>query len=209
MIRKLIISLLFLVVGLVFCLEVIFGSITERLGQEIEFQPELLPIVDQTIPLPELTARSAIVVDRKSGTILFQKKAQLRLPPASITKIATAITALESYSLDEVIIVTQSYLVGRVMGLQPGERITVRNLVYGLLVHSANDAAFVLAGQEPYRINNFINRMNNFVIQLDLKNTHFTNFDGEDDQNHYSTAFDLAQLARQALLNKVFAQTVS
>ncbi len=185
------------------------GWKSEFLSQEkLDFRPQDLPLVDQTVSLPKLTARSVIVVDRSSGTILFQKSPQLKLHPASITKIATAITALESYALDEVITVNQPYLVGRVMGLESGERITVKNLVYGLLIHSANDAAFVLAGQDQKRINKFVNRMNNFIVQLGLKNTHFANFDGEDDLNHYSSAFDLAQLARRALLNKVFAQAV-
>lgn len=175
---------------------------------EISFQPKPLPVVSRFVSPPDLVAQSALIVDVDSGTVLFQKKPHLKLHPASITKMATAIVALETYPLDEAVKVDRAYLVGRNMGLQNGETISVENLIYGLLVHSANDAAFVLAGQEENRIRNFVNRMNNFIVQLGLENTYFVNFDGEDDQNHYSTAFDLAHLARWALKNKTFVQAI-
>jgi len=197
-------------VGLVLLLITLNAILTSQVQNpsEVSFQPKPLPLVNQFVSPPKLVAQSAVVFDVDSGTVLFQKNFHLELHPASITKMATAIVALETYPLDEVIEVSRAYPVGRNMELQPGERISVKNLIYGLLVHSANDAAFVLAGQEENRIKNFINRMNNFVVQLGLENTHFINFDGEDDQNHYSTAFDLAHLARWALKNKIFVQAV-
>lgn len=171
------------------------------------YSPRPIPIVNRH-RLPKLTAKSFLVMDTQSGTILIEKNPHLKLNPASITKIATAINALESYPLGEVVTIQQEYPVGKSMELEVGEKITVENLIYGLLVHSANDAAFVLAGQSQLRIKQFIKRLNNFVEQLGLKDTHFVNFDGEDDYNHYSTAYDLAHLARFALKNKVFVQAV-
>jgi len=174
----------------------------------LDFSPRLLPKVDDQIPAPEISAVSAIVLDVDSGTIIFQKQPHLRLHPASITKMVTAATVLETRSLDEVITVKQEYPVGRIMGLEAGERITVENLIYGLLVHSANDAAYVLAGQDQTAIKAFVNRMNEIVANLGLKDTHFVNFDGEEDEGHYSTAFDLAHIARWSLMSDIFAQAI-
>jgi len=164
--------------------------------------------VDPSIPIPWLSAKSALVMDLKSGTVLFQKNPHLKLNPASITKMVTAIASLETYPMDEVITVKENYPVGKNMKLVKGERITVENLIYGLLVHSANDAAYVLAGQTKNEQENFVNRMNQFTREMGLMDTHFINFDGEDDQGHYSTAFDLAHLTRLALRNKIFSRAV-
>jgi D-alanyl-D-alanine carboxypeptidase (penicillin-binding protein 5/6) len=158
--------------------------------------------------LPSLTAKSYLVMDADSGLVLAEKNPHLRLNPASITKMVTAISSLESFPLDEVITIKKEYPVGKNMELQPGEKMTIENLIYGLIVHSANDAAFVLAGQTQSKIDDFVNRMNNFVKQLGLNDTNFENFDGEDDKNHYSTAYDLAHIARFALKNKVFYQSI-
>ncbi len=175
-----------------------------------DFSARPLPedYTDNKTELPQLTAQSYLIMDVNTGTVLKGKEIHKRLHPASITKMATAINGLETYPLGEVIKIDQEYPVGRNMGLEAEEKITVKNLVYGLLVHSANDAAFVLAGQSEDRVNRFIFRMNKFVKQLGLKNTHFVNFSGEEDNNHYSTSFDLAHLARFALNNKVFVQAI-
>lgn len=167
-----------------------------------------LPVVKKEGYLPLLSAKSAIVMDAESGVVLFKKDPYLRLHPASITKMAAAIAALELYPVDEVIEVKEEYPVGKVMELVKGERITVGNLFYGLLVHSANDAAYILAGQSPENVANFIDRMNEFSKKIGLYDTHFVNFDGEDDQNHYSTAFDLAHLTRWALKNNLFREAI-
>ncbi len=157
---------------------------------------------------PEINADSYLVMDVDTGSILLEKNAHQRLKPASITKMATAINALETYPLGEVITVQESYSIGKNMELQAGEKITVENLIYGLLVHSANDAGFVLAGQSEYKINQFIAQLNKHIEQLGLKNTHFVNFDGLDADNHYSSSFDLAHLARSVIKNKVFVRAI-
>jgi len=173
-----------------------------------DFTPQLLPKVGVQVPVPEISARSAIILDIDSGTIIFQKEPHIKLHPASITKMVTAATVLETRSLNEVITVKQEYPIGRIMGLEAGEKITVENLIYGLLVHSANDAAYVLAGQDGAEIKIFVDRMNEIVIGLGLKDTHFVNFDGEEDEDHYSTAFDLAHIARWSLRSDVFSQAI-
>jgi len=167
-----------------------------------------LPRVNKFIAQPKVFAKAAVVMDEESGTIIFSKNPDLRLHPASITKIATAAVALNLYPAEEIITVKNAYPIGKNMELIAGEVITVGNLVYGLLVHSANDAAYVLAGQSENEVKKFILEMNNFVEQLNLRNTHFANFDGEDDENHYSSAWDLAYLAKKALENKTFSEAV-
>jgi serine-type D-Ala-D-Ala carboxypeptidase (penicillin-binding protein 5/6) len=180
---------------------------TRSLSDDFYARP-LPDYTDSKTEVLQLTAQSYLIMDVKTGTVLVGKEIYQRLHPASITKMATAISALETYPLGETIEIEHEYPIGRNMGLQEGEKITIKNLIYGLLVHSANDAAFVLAGQSRERVSKFILRMNKFVEQLGLKNTHFVNFSGEEDYNHYSTSFDLAHLARFALNNKVFEQAI-
>ncbi|MFH1561109.1 MAG: hypothetical protein ABID04_00830 [Patescibacteria group bacterium] len=175
----------------------------------LSFVPLPTPQLNSFIPFPDsVLAQSVLVLDVDSGTIVFEREAHLRLAPASITKMVTAIAALEIYPLGEVVEIINSYPVGRNMGLLAGEKITVENLIYGLLVHSANDAAFVLAGQTEGRIEEFVARMNQMAWDLGLRDTRFINFDGEEDFGHYSTAYDLAQLARWALGNPIFTKAV-
>jgi len=173
-----------------------------------QFSPRALPLIKQAVDSPRLSARSALLVDVDSGTVIFQKNPHFRLNPASITKMTTAIAALEIYPVDEIITVKAAYPVGKTMNLEADEKISVENLIYGLLIHSANDAAFVLAGQQPKKVKTFIERMNQLAEELGLKDTHFVNFDGEDDLGHYSTAWDLAQLSRWALRDNIFIQAV-
>ncbi len=206
-VKKIILTWLSLVFFFLFIWALRLDFIRRR-SLALNYSPRLMPQISSEVSLPELSAKSYLVIDLDSGLVLTSKNPHLRLHPASITKMATAITVLESYPLDEVITVRQEYLIGKNMGLEVGERITVKNLIYGLLVHSANDAGFVLAGQSEEKINQFIERMNNFIQQLGLEDTHFVNFDGLEDVNHYSTSFDLAHLARFALKNKVFAQSI-
>lgn len=174
----------------------------------VDYNPRTYPKLASHNPSFDLSAQSFLILDAESGKVLASKNPHLRLHPASITKMVTAINSLETYPLEEVITVREEYPRGKIMNLEVGEKITVESLIYGLLVHSANDAAFVLAGQNEAQIDIFINRMNNFIRQLGLRNTYLVNYDGLEDENHYSTSFDLAHLARFALENKVFEQAI-
>ena len=128
--------------------------------------------------------------------------------PASLTKLATALTALNIYPLDELITVKDIYNNGQVMNLIPGETLTVKSLVTALLVHSANDSAYNLALHHQGGISGFVKEMNLVASKNGLSDTHFTNFDGLQDPNHYSTVYDLSQLGRLAIKNPVIRGTV-
>lgn len=171
------------------------------------YQHPLIPAV--TSPLvPSLTATSYILVDATTNQILLSHNPRARIYPASTTKLATALTALNIYPLDEVVSINSVYSEGKVMGLVAGENVTIKSLVTALLVYSANDAAFNLASHHRQGIPGFIKEMNLITQKHNLKNTHFVNFDGIHYFNHYSTVYDLSQLGRLAIKNPIILDTV-
>lgn len=157
---------------------------------------------------PQLSSQNYILLDAATNSVLLSQNANTKIYPASTTKLITALTALNIYPLDEILTINQEYTDGRVMELKLGEKITIRSLVDALLVYSANDAAFTLANHHQNRSSGFIDEMNLIIKKYGLKNTHFTNFDGIHDENHYSTAYDLSQIARIAIKNPVITDTV-
>lgn len=152
---------------------------------------------------PTISATSSLVFDLPSGKVLFAKNVSTRLPLASLTKIMTAIVALEHPKQDDTYTVSGAALVGEdSMGLSAGETLTLSDLLYGLILHSGNDAAEVLAANFPTGRNGFITAMNEKVATLGLSNTHFTNPTGlEGDGNQYTTAKDLLVITRYALFH--------
>jgi serine-type D-Ala-D-Ala carboxypeptidase (penicillin-binding protein 5/6) len=158
---------------------------------------------------PYLSAQSAIVVDADSKAILYTKNPNQKLLPASITKIMTALITLETYKLDDVVTVKSLETEGQTMELELNEKITVENLLYGLLVQSGNDAAVVLAQFHPEGQKGFIKAMNNKLVELNLHDTQFQNPSGLDEYGHYTTVHDLSLLAAHAMENKTFAKIVS
>jgi len=157
---------------------------------------------------PQLFAANYILIDNATNTILLSYNPNSRIYPASITKLATALTALNIYPLDELVSVKDVYDNGQNMDLIPGETLTVKTLVSALLVHSANDAAYNLALHHQNGIVGFVKEMNLVASKNGLRNTHFTNFDGLQDPAHYSTVYDVAQLGRLAIKNPVIRETV-
>lgn len=155
-----------------------------------------------------LTAQGVLVVDLPSGVVLYQKNKDLQLSPASTTKIMTALVALEGFNLDQILTVRTVEKRGRVMGLLSSEKITVENLLYGTLVHSANDAAQALAENYPGGEKAFVDKMNEKAAWLSLKNTHFENPIGFESPGHYSSPYDLFRLTTYALQNNFFVKTV-
>ena len=158
---------------------------------------------------PELVSRAAILMDNKTNKILYDKNSNERMFPASTTKILTAILVLENCDLNEII--TASY--DAVMSIPEGyvtanidgdEQLTVEQLLQLLLVHSANDAANVLAEYVGGSIESFVYMMNTKVNELGLTNTHFTNAYGLQDDNHYTTAYDLSVIMQYCLKNDDF-----
>ncbi|MGD0523356.1 MAG: D-alanyl-D-alanine carboxypeptidase family protein [Candidatus Microgenomates bacterium] len=158
--------------------------------------------------LPTLSAQSVLAVDLDSGVSLYEKEPDKKILPASTTKIITALVALDSYPLDQVITVGNVAVEGQKMKLVKGEQITVNNLLYGLLVYSANDAAEVLAAAYPGGRAGFVAAMNKKAAELHMDSSSFTNPAGLDDPNHYSTARDLVRAAWVAMQDKRFAQMV-
>lgn len=159
--------------------------------------------------IPEFTASSIIAIDAESGVTLFEKNPDAKLFPASTTKIITALVALDSYSLNDVVTVRNINVVGQKMGLVEGEQLTVRDLLQGMLILSANDAAEALANYYPGGRPAFIIRMNLKAKELNMSNSNFTNPSGLEDIAHLSTARDMARAAGAAMENKTFAQMVS
>ena len=177
----------------------------------VNLPPAMAYPVNQTNkPAPFLTAKSVVVIDVPSKVVILSKESDFRLAPASTTKMMTALVSLEIYQLDDILIVPRMPKeIGRQMDLLPGEQITVENLLYGVLVQSANDAALTLAANYDGNEKEFINLMNQKAVELSLKNTHFVNVTGFDNLNHYSTSYDLAHLTSAVLQNPVLSQMVN
>lgn len=159
---------------------------------------------------PNLNARSCIVLDRTSKQILYEKNANNRVKMASTTKIMTAIVIIENNDLGKTIEVSKKAAGtgGSRLGLKTGDKITIRDLLYGLMLCSGNDAAVALAESTSGNIQDFSELMNQKALELRLTNTHFESPHGLDSDEHYTTAYELAKLSDYALNNKTFLQIV-
>ncbi len=166
------------------------------------------PVLAGNVSFPILSAQAALAIDLDSRITLYEKDPDKPLLPASTTKIITALVAMDYYPLDKVLRVGKVGVKGQKMGLVEGEQITVGNLLYGLLVYSANDAAEVLAENFPGGRDLFITAMNLKVEELGLENTHFNNPSGLDGNRHLSTARDLIQVSEVAMEDVQFRQMV-
>lgn len=160
---------------------------------------------------PTLNAKNAIVLERSSNRILFGKSEYEKTPMASTTKIATAIVVIEKESnLNKLVTVSKkaASIRGSRLGLSENDKITIKDLLYGLLLCSGNDAAICLAESISGSVENFAYDMNSLANKLNLKNTNFTCPHGLDDENHFTSAYDLAILTNYALNNSTFKQIV-
>lgn len=186
----------------------IYGSNKSLPTNQIsQFQIPSSPVV-KLASKPQTTTQNYILVDVTTNKILLSQNVNNKIYPASTTKLTTALTALNIYPLDEVITVDEEYSEGQVMGLKIGEKITVKSLVSALLVYSANDAAYTLAKHHPQGVAGFVKQMNLLVQKYNLKNTNFTNVDGLQDENHYSSIYDLSQIGRIVVQNNIVKSTV-
>jgi D-alanyl-D-alanine carboxypeptidase (penicillin-binding protein 5/6) len=158
---------------------------------------------------PSIRASALYLVELKSGRVLLEKDPTRRLPPASLTKIMTALVALESAPLQEVVKIDRRALVHQSsLKFQPGEEFLLRDLLTAMLVSSANDACEAVAWHIGGDDKRFVAKMNERARALGLKNTHFANPCGFDAPGHYSTAADLAKLTEQALQEPIFSMMV-
>ncbi|HEX7713535.1 MAG TPA: D-alanyl-D-alanine carboxypeptidase family protein, partial [Bacillota bacterium] len=169
----------------------------------------LLPVCAAT--LPQTGATAAVLMNARTGKLLYAKNSDRTMAPASTTKIMTAILVLEHLPLDRVVKIQSSAASkeGSSMYLVAKEQKTVRELLYGLLLVSGNDAATALAQAVSGTEANFAKLMNKKAALLGMKNSHFLNASGLPAKGHYSTAYDLALLTRYAMQNGNFAKIVS
>lgn len=164
------------------------------------------------LSLPSISAKSAVLIEAESGKVLFGRSENTRLPMASTTKIMTAITAIEHCDdLDALISVDKRAvgIEGSSVYLYAGERISMRSLLYALLLSSANDAAAAIAFALCGSVEGFADLMNGLAARLGLSDTHFTNPHGLHDDQHYTTARELAIITAYALKNPTFKEIVS
>ena len=164
-----------------------------------------------SVALPDISAACACVVERRSGCLIAGVNEHQRASMASTTKIMTALILCESVDLDSTAVISKemAQVEGSSMGLLPGDTVHYRDLLYGMMLASGNDAAtataILLAGSVPA----FAKRMNARAAEIGMKNTNFVTPSGLDDDEHYSTAYDMALLAVEALKNPEFAKVVS
>lgn len=156
-------------------------------------------------------AASAVLIDAKSGAVLYQKNAHKRLPMASTTKIMTALAVIEKSNPSDIVTVSPfaANTEGSSIYLEAGEKITVKDLLYGMLLESGNDAATALAEGVFGSVEECCNYINGRCHDMGLVNTAFSNPHGLDNENHYTTAYELALITKYALRNDTFRKIVS
>ena len=173
----------------------------------------LISVIMTALPCAaaDLSAQSAILIEAESGAVISEKNAHARLPMASTTKIMTAVVALENSSTDTVVKIPAAAcgVEGSSIYLKAGEELTMEDLLYALLLESANDAAAAIAIEVAGGVDEFADMMNAKAAELGLRDTHFTNPHGLYDEAHYTTAADLASLTAYALKNESFRKIVS
>ena len=200
---------LFLCTALIF----IFESIAYADDIDYEILNDISPYVEASSSIvtePSINSRAAIVYDRNSGLVLFGKNENEKRKMASTTKIMTAIVVIENSNLNDIVTVSSKAAGtgGSRLGLHTNDKISVKNLLYGLLLCSGNDAAVALAEYVGKDVAGFANLMNAKAKELNLTNTHFVTPHGLDNDDHYTTAYELAVLANYALKNETFCKIV-
>jgi len=173
----------------------------------------LIPGEAQAAPSspPAVDARGAILMDAASGRVLWERDADRRLPMASTTKIMTALVALKYGDIRQSIVVKSdtTRIEGSSIWLEAGEKLTLEELLYGLMLRSGNDAAMTIAQAVGGDVDTFIGWMNEAAVALGAKDTHFVNPHGLPAEDHYTTARDLAVITREALKDPTFREIVA
>ena len=167
----------------------------------------------QNLTADDIRGEAAILIDADTGSVLFEKNANEKLYPASTTKIMTALLALEYGHLDDTVTVPKSIAKlpkdSSLVPLKPGEKLTMRDLLYGLMICSGNDAAVTIATKVAGSVGAFVKMMNEKAEALGCTQTQFKNPHGYQNKAHYTTARDLALIAREAMKDETFRQIVS
>ncbi|WP_425061116.1 D-alanyl-D-alanine carboxypeptidase DacB [Sporomusa carbonis] len=160
---------------------------------------------------PEVTAKAAIVIEASTGKVLYEKNAEERRYPASTTKIMTLITALEYGKLDDIVTTSANAAntEGSSLWLSPGEQLKMLDMLYGVMLVSGNDATVAIAEHISGSVDKFARLMTEKAHAIGAENSNFTNTSGLPDENHYTTAHDLAKITAYGYKNPLFAQIVS
>ncbi len=182
----------------------------DDVDNEVDFEDTIEVTASNVSELPKTNSRRYIVYDRISKSMIIGKNEDVKSAMASTTKIMTTIVILEKADLNEKITVSAKAggTGGSRLGLKRGDKASVRDLLYGLMLRSGNDAAVALAEHVGGSVKGFAELMNEKAIELGLTNTHFVTPHGLDDANHYTTALELAKLTDYAMDNETFAKIV-
>lgn len=166
----------------------------------------LFPTIGQSVENIQVSAKNAVLIEESTGRILFEKQAHEKKPVASITKLMTAIVAIEQGQLDDVVPASDRALQveGSSIYLQKNEKMVLEDLLYGLMLRSGNDAAVAIAEHVGGSVEGFVLLMNEKARYLGMTNTHFANPHGLDEDGHYSSAYDIAILMKYAMENETF-----
>lgn len=172
----------------------------------------ILSLGSSAFSSPRITAISAILIDAQTGKVLYSKNKDEKMHPASTTKVMTAILLLEKGNLQDKVKISKSASERKVnessIWLKEGEEVKVEDLLYAILLRSANDASVAVAEYISGSEEKFVALMNKKAKEVGAKNTNFVNSYGMTDENHYSTSYDLAQIARYAVKNERFCEIV-
>lgn len=182
----------------------------DDVDNEADFENTIEVTASNVSELPKTNSRRYIVYDRISKSMIIGKNEDIKSAMASTTKIMTTIVILEKADLNEKVTVSAKAggTGGSRLGLKRGDKASVRDLLYGLMLRSGNDAAVALAEHVGGSVKGFAELMNEKAIELGLTNTHFVTPHGLDDANHYTTALELAKLTDYAMDNETFAKIV-
>lgn len=182
----------------------------DDVDNEVDFEDTIEVTASNVSELPKTNSRRYIVYDRISKSMIIGKNEDVKSAMASTTKIMTTIVILEKADLNEKVTVSAKAggTGGSRLGLKRGDKTSVRDLLYGLMLRSGNDAAVALAEHVCGSVKGFAELMNEKAIELGLTNTHFVTPHGLDDANHYTTALELAKLTDYAMDNETFAKIV-
>lgn len=178
-------------------------------SKNVSFKTKPLPQLLTDFNKQTIMAEAFLVIDVASFTPIIGYNIQKKMYPASLVKLTTAMVSSQYYSPNQVLKVKKVINEELKMGLVKNEKISANNLLYGILVYSANDAAYTLAENYPGGIRKFVQAMNELAVRLQLKNTFFTNPIGFDNPNQVTTAYDLAILSKEFVKNPTLLNMVS
>lgn len=199
-------------VYLIFSSILLFSTTTSVIASPIKTESENQTESSHDWPkAPSVTADSAIVMDATTGLILYEKNSTKKKYPASITKIMTTLLALENSSLNETVTFSRDAIFGvdldsSRIGIDVGEQLSMEDALYAVMLASANEVSYGVAEHVGGSLENFVTMMNERAKELGCVNTHFNNPHGLQDENHYTCAYDMALIAKEAIKNTTFAQ---